>query len=60
MKDLVKDFFGTDLQHIFGRIVGNEFGVSLIGKGPHKAAFAYDIVRIHALMIYTKVRIVSH
>ena len=46
-------FFSTDLGHIFGSIVGNEFGVMLIGKGPHKPKFAYDIVRIHSLMIYT-------
>ena len=29
-------FFSTDLGHIFGSIVGNEFGVMLRGKGPHK------------------------
>ena len=42
-----------DLGHIFGSNVGNEFGVMLRGKGPHKPEFAYDIVRIHSLMIYT-------
>ena len=46
-------FFGTALGHIFGSIVGNEFGVMLRGKGPHEPEFAYDIVRIHSLMIYT-------
>ena len=46
-------FFGTDLGHIFGSNDGNEFGVMLRGKGPHKPEFAYDIVRIHSLMIYT-------
>ena len=46
-------FFSTDLGHIFGSIVGNELGVMLRGKGPHKTEFAYDIVRIHSLMIYT-------
>ena len=46
-------FFLTDLGHIIGSNVGNEFGVILRGKGPHKAEFAYDIVRIHSLMIYT-------
>ena len=46
-------FFSTDLRHIFGSTVGNEFGVMLRGKGPHKPAFSYDIVRIHSLMIYT-------
>ena len=29
-------FFSTDLGHIFGSNVANEFGVMLIGKGPHK------------------------
>ena len=39
-------FFSTDLGHIFGSNVGNEFGVMLRGKGLHKPEFAYDIVRI--------------
>ena len=46
-------FFSTDLGHIFGSNVGVEFGVMLRGKGPQKPEFAYDIVRIHSLMIYT-------
>ena len=46
-------FFSTDLGHIFGSIVGNEFGVMLRGKGPHKTIFAYDLVRVPSLMIYT-------
>ena len=45
-------FFSTDLGHIFGSNFGNEFGVMLRGKGPHKPGFAYDIVRIHSLMIH--------
>ena len=45
-------FFSTDLEHISGSIVGNQFGVMLRGKGPHKPELAYDIVRIHSLMIY--------
>ena len=44
-------FCSTDLGHIFGHNVGNEFGVLMIGKGPHEPEFAYDIVRIHSLMI---------
>ena len=49
---LANDSYGlascsTDLGHIFGNNVGNEFGVLMIGKGPHKLEFAYDIVRIH-------------
>ena len=46
-------FFSTDLRHIFGGNVGDEFGVMLRGKGLHKPNFAYDIVRIHSFMIYT-------
>ena len=46
-------FFSTDLGHIFESFVGNEFGVMLRGKGPYEREFAYDIVRIHSLMIYT-------
>ena len=46
-------FFSRDLGHTFGSNVGNEFGVMLRGKGPHKPEFAYDIVRNHSLMIYT-------
>ena len=46
-------FFSTDLGHILGSNFGNEFGVILRGKGPHKAKLAFDIVRIHSVMIYT-------
>ena len=46
-------FFSTDLEHISGSNVGNEFGVMLGGKGLHKAESAYDIVRIHSFKIYT-------
>ena len=45
-------FLSTDLGHVFGSNVVNEFGVMLRGKGPHKPEFADDIVRIHSLMIY--------
>ena len=45
-------FCSTDLGHIFGNNVGNEFGVLMIGKGPHGPQFAYT-VRIHSLMIYS-------
>ena len=56
-------FFRTDLGHIFGSNVGNEFGVMLRRKGPQKPEFAYDIVRLHSLMFYTdlnKYNIVGH
>ena len=46
-------FLSLDLGYIFGSNVGNEFGVMFRGKGPHKPEFAYDIVRVHSLMIYT-------
>ena len=46
-------FFSTDLGNIFGKIVGNKFGVIMRRKGPHKPKFAYDIVSILSLMIYT-------
>ena len=48
-------FCSTDLVDIFGNNVGNEFGVLMIGKGPHEPKFAYDIVRIHSLMIYSDI-----
>ena len=44
-------FCSNDLGHIFGNNVGNGFGVLMIGKGPREPEFAYDIVRIHSLMI---------
>ena len=46
-------FFSTDLGHIFGSNVGNEFEVLLRRKGHHKPEISYDIVRVHSLMIYT-------
>ena len=52
-EEFVLALFSTDLGHVFGSSVSNEFGVMLRGKGPHKPKFAYDIVRIHFLMIYT-------
>ena len=46
-------FCSTDLGHIFGNNVRNQFGVLMKGKGPHEPEFAYDIVRNHSLMIYS-------
>ena len=46
-------FCSTDMGHIFGNNVGNEFGVLMIGESPHEPEFAYNIVRIHSLMIYS-------
>ena len=48
-------FVSTDLGHISESNVGNEFGKMLRGKRPHEPELAYDIVRIHSLMIYTDV-----
>ena len=31
----------------------NDSGLPMRGKKPHEPTFAYDIVRIHSLMIYT-------
>ena len=47
--------FSTDLAHIFGGYVRNDSGILMSGKGPHEPTFAYDIVRIHSLMIYTDI-----
>ena len=46
-------FFRTDSRHNFGSQVVNELEVMLRGKRPQKTEIAYDIVRIHLLMIYT-------
>ena len=43
----------TDLGHICGNSLGNELGVLMIEKSLHEHEFAYDIVRIHSLMIYS-------
>ena len=47
--------FGADLGHIFGGDVRNDSGILMRGKEPHEPSFAYDIVRIHSLMIYTDI-----
>ena len=46
-------FCSTDLDHIFGNNVGNQFGVLMNRKGPHEPQLAEDIVRVHSLMIYS-------
>ena len=45
-------FFRADPGHVFGSNVGNDIGVILTGKRPHKPEFAYHFVRIHCLMLY--------
>ena len=46
-------FCSTDLGHFFGNNVGKQFGVLMKRKSPPEPKFAYDIVRIHSLMIYS-------
>ena len=47
--------FSTDLGHIFGGDVRKDLGIFMSGKGPHEPTFAYDIIRIHSLMVYTDI-----
>ena len=54
-EELILAFFSTDVGHNFGGDVGNDSGILMRGKKPHKPIFAYDIVRIHSLMIYTDI-----
>ena len=46
-------FFNAGLAHTFAGTVGHEVVVMLGGKRLHRPEFAYDIVRIHSLMICT-------
>ena len=46
-------FCSTDLGQIFRNDLGNQFAVLMKGKRPHEPQFAYDIVRIRSLMIYS-------
>ena len=46
-------FCSTDFGHNFGNNVGNHFGVLMKRESPHELQFAYDIGRIHSLMIYS-------
>ena len=46
-------FCSPDLGHLFGNNVGNKSGILMIEKGPHEPKFAYDIVRVHWLMIFS-------
>ena len=47
--------FSIDMGHIFVADVGNGLGILMCGKSPHETTFAYDIVRIHSLKIYTDI-----
>ena len=46
---------GNDSGHICGGDVRNDLGILDCGKGSHEPTFAYDIVRIHSLLIYTDI-----
>lgn len=47
-------FCSNDLTHIFGvESLEPDSGLLMYGIGPHKNQLAYDIVRIHSLMIYS-------
>ena len=46
-------FLIIDLGHNFSSNVGNEVGVIMRAKRPHKPEPAYDIVCIHSFMIHT-------
>ena len=46
-------FFSTDLDHFFGSIFVDEFGVMLRREGVHKPVFASDLVRIQFLGLQT-------
>ena len=45
--------FINDLGHIFGGDVQNDLGKPMHGKSPNEPSFAYDIVRMRSLKIYT-------
>ena len=47
--------FSTALGRTFGGDVRNDSGILMSGKGPREPTFAYDIVRIHSLNIYTDI-----
>ena len=49
------EIFSTDLGHIFEGDVRNNLGVLMRGKSSHEPIFAYGIVRIHSLLIYTDI-----
>ena len=47
--------FSIDLGHLLGGDVRNDLGMLMRRKGLHEPTFAYDIVRIHLLMICTDI-----
>ena len=51
-EELSLAIFSTVLGHTFGGDLGKDLGILICGKGSHEPTLAYDIVRIHLLMIY--------
>ena len=49
------EFCSTDLGYIFGGDMRNDLELLMRGKGSQKPWFAYNIVRIHLLIIYTDI-----
>ena len=54
-EDSILAISSTNLGHLFGGDVRNALGILICGKGPHEPTFAYDIVCIRWLMIYTDI-----
>ena len=46
-------FRSTELGHMFGKNVGNQFGVLMKGKCPQEPQSGCNIVRVHSLMTYS-------
>ena len=47
--------FSIDLGHLFEGDMRNDLGILMRGKLSHEPTFAYDIVHINSLMIYTDI-----
>ena len=45
----------NDLGHAFGGDVRNDLGKLMRGKGSHETIFAYDIVRIQSILVFTDI-----
>ena len=47
--------FSTNWGHKFGGDVRTDLGILMRGREPHEPTFAYDIFRIHSLMVYADI-----
>ena len=54
-EELSLAIFSTDLGLLFGADVRKGLGILMSMDGPHEPTFAYDIVRIRSLMLYTDI-----